>query len=53
MGNEIFLYFPLNENQMVARIPARENVEAGTNRKLILDNQKIHFFEFESEKAIV
>lgn len=53
MGNEIFLYFPLDENQFVARVPAREKPEAGSKRKLMFDTAKLHFFASdEDEKAI-
>ncbi len=53
MGNEIFLYFMLDEMQFVARIPAREEPPAGSKRKLIFDNNKLHFFDAETEEAIV
>ena len=53
MGNEIFLYFQLDDMQFVARIPAREEPPAGSKRNLKFDNNKIHFFDAETEKAIV
>jgi multiple sugar transport system ATP-binding protein len=52
MGNEIFLYFPLDGIEFVARIPAREKPEAGTPRTIYLDTEKLHFFDAETEKAI-
>jgi multiple sugar transport system ATP-binding protein len=52
MGNEIFLYFILDNNQFVARIPAREKPEANTIRTLLFDTNKLHFFDAESEAAI-
>ncbi len=52
MGNEIFLYFLVDKIQFVARIPAREVPKAGTTRHLMLDTEKLHFFDYETEKAI-
>jgi multiple sugar transport system ATP-binding protein len=53
MGNEIFLYFQLDGMQFVARIPAREEPPAGSKRKLMFDHDKLHFFDAETEDAIV
>ncbi len=53
MGNEIFLYFQLDEMEFVARIPAREEPPAGSKRKLMFDNEKLHFFDAATEEAIV
>ncbi len=52
MGNEIFLYFPVDGEQFVSRIPARVEPEAGTMKELFLDVDKLHFFDMESEKAV-
>lgn len=52
MGNEIFLYFPVDDEQFVARIPAREEPEAGTSKDLLIDTDKLHFFDAETEQAI-
>lgn len=52
MGNEIFLYFTINSSQFVARIPAREKPEPNTIKPLLLDLDRLHFFEAESEKSI-
>ncbi len=52
MGNEIFLYFQLDNMQFVARIPAREVPSAGSRRKIILDSEKLHFFDAETEETI-
>ena len=53
MGNEIFLYFQLDNMQFVARIPAREEPPAGSKRNLLLDTNKLHFFDAESEVTIL
>ena len=52
MGNEIFLYFPVDGEQFVSRIPARQMLEAGTMKELLIDADKLHFFDMENEKAI-
>ncbi len=52
MGNEILLYFNLDSEPFVARIPAREIPEAGKKKELLFDTNKLHFFDFETEKAI-
>lgn len=51
MGNEILLYFNVEDEQFVARIPAREIPEAGRKKELLFDTNKLHFFDFESEVA--
>lgn len=53
MGNEAFLYFNMDETQCIARIPARDVPRAQSNRKLKLNKNKFHFFDFETEKAII
>jgi multiple sugar transport system ATP-binding protein len=52
MGNEIFIYFIVDGVQCVARIPAREMPEQGKLRTLMLDTEKLHFFDYETEQAI-
>ena len=53
MGNEIFLYFLIDDKQFIARIPAREMPSTGSNKTVILDTEELHFFDAETEKAIV
>jgi multiple sugar transport system ATP-binding protein len=52
MGNEIFLYFSVDGEQFVSRIPARVEPEAGTMKELYLDTDKLHFFDMESENTV-
>jgi multiple sugar transport system ATP-binding protein len=52
MGNEIYLYFPVDGEQFVARIPARENPQANTAKNMFIDVSKLHFFEKYSEKTV-
>ncbi len=53
MGNEIFLYFLIEGNQFIARIPAREKPQPGSQRTVYLDTEKLHFFDGENENTIV
>ncbi len=52
MGNEIILYFPVDGTQFVARVPAREMPTAGSKRSLLVDTDKLHFFDAETEVTI-
>lgn len=53
MGNEAFLFFNMGETQFISRIPARDVPQARTSRKLKIDLSKIHFFDPETETAVV
>jgi len=52
MGNEIFLYFPLEETQFTSRIAAREKPNPGEGIKLFMNMEKVHFFDKSSENRI-
>lgn len=52
MGNEIFLYFKLSNNQIVARVQAVEGLDEGLNIDLMLNINKLHFFDNRTEDAI-
>lgn len=52
MGNEIFLYFQIDEQQFVSRIPARTIPLTGSSKNLWIDTSKIHFFDIETEFTI-
>jgi multiple sugar transport system ATP-binding protein len=52
MGNEIFLYFTLENHQFISRIPARGIPLTKTMKKLFIDISKIHFFNKENEDVI-
>lgn len=57
MGNEIFLYFNLpsvaENGQFVARIDARETPEVGSEFEFELDAEKVHFFDKQTDKALL
>ncbi|HZW38772.1 MAG TPA: sn-glycerol-3-phosphate ABC transporter ATP-binding protein UgpC [Ignavibacteriaceae bacterium] len=52
MGNEIFMYFNIENNQFIARVSAREVPEALSNKVLKFDLNKLYFFDSETELAI-
>jgi multiple sugar transport system ATP-binding protein len=53
LGNEILLYFNIDNVQCVARLHSRELPESGSIKKLKIDTRNIHFFDFDTEKRIV
>lgn len=52
MGAEIVLYSQVNEQDFVARVDSRFNVEAGSTIDMAFDMNKVHFFDNESELRI-
>ncbi|MCF8267275.1 MAG: sn-glycerol-3-phosphate ABC transporter ATP-binding protein UgpC [Ignavibacteriales bacterium] len=52
MGNEIFIYFNLDQNQVTARIGAATKPEPGSEVSLYFDSGKLHFFDKETGLAI-
>ncbi len=53
MGNEIYLYFKLGGQDMVARIDVREPPEVNSTLDLAIDMDSAHFFEKESGRTLV
>ncbi|MCF8260931.1 MAG: sn-glycerol-3-phosphate ABC transporter ATP-binding protein UgpC [Melioribacteraceae bacterium] len=55
MGNEIFLYFKISQQNTIARIPAVKETEPqpGEKMDLYVDASKIHFFDKLTEEAIL
>lgn len=53
MGNEAFLYFNIDNIQFISRISSRNVPEDGSIKNLKIDNQKLHFFNFENGIAII
>ena len=52
MGNEIFLYFELDETSFTSRVKAQENLMPGKKVQLYLEGDKIYFFDKENEANI-
>lgn len=53
MGNESYLYFNIDDVQCLARVTSRESIKDGLIRKLKINNEKIHLFDFQSELKMV
>ncbi|MDQ0352331.1 ABC-type sugar transport system ATPase subunit [Alkalibacillus filiformis] len=52
MGSETYLYSRLGEQEYIARVDARTQVNAGDSVKLAIDMNKVHFFDSETEERI-
>jgi multiple sugar transport system ATP-binding protein len=52
MGNEILLYFHVDNEKFVMRIPAREKPKAGSLMEIFFDTCKLHFFDPDNENTI-
>ncbi|UDQ98032.1 sn-glycerol-3-phosphate ABC transporter ATP-binding protein UgpC [Lentisphaerota bacterium WC36G] len=52
MGSETYLYLKINSHSFVAKVEAHNKVVVGQNLALILNAEKMHFFDKETELAI-
>lgn len=52
LGNETYVYFTIEGQQMVARFPSDKEVSLNENLYLDIDREKIHLFDSETEKSI-
>ncbi|MET3683041.1 multiple sugar transport system ATP-binding protein [Alkalibacillus flavidus] len=52
MGSETYLYSKLDDQEFIARVDARSEVNAGDDVKLAIDMNKVHFFDAETEERI-
>jgi multiple sugar transport system ATP-binding protein len=53
MGNEAFLYYMVDKTEFISRIPAKIVPKAGTTEELVINSDKLYFFDYETEMAIV
>jgi multiple sugar transport system ATP-binding protein len=53
MGNELFLYARSSANEIVARVPPQPLPPPGQTIALSIDPRHVHFFDCDSEEAIV
>ncbi len=53
LGSDQFLYGTVGGDQVTARVDPRMNVTAGDRVRLGLDTRGLHFFEGETEKALL
>ena len=52
MGNEIFLYFNIDDIQFTSRVQSREKPNPGDKKQIFIDCSRIHFFDYKTEEAI-
>ncbi|TDQ35408.1 ABC transporter ATP-binding protein [Aureibacillus halotolerans] len=52
MGAETYLYSKIGENNFIARIDSRTDIQNGQKINLAFDMNKVHFFDIESELRI-
>lgn len=52
MGSEIYLYVTCAEQKLTARVPVRDDIRADADIRLVIDTQKLHIFDKETEKVI-
>ncbi len=52
LGAEVFLYFDLGEFPMTARVDPRTTAQRGSSCTFVMDVEKIHVFDKETEKII-
>ncbi|NWG29788.1 MAG: sn-glycerol-3-phosphate ABC transporter ATP-binding protein UgpC [Ignavibacteriaceae bacterium] len=52
MGNETFLYFTLQNKQMIARVSSNVPYKTGEKLLFVPDKNKLHFFDYETGVSI-
>lgn len=52
LGNETLLYFEIEGNQTIARVPSAYSIASNSIVNIMFDAQKIHFFESEEENRL-
>nr|WP_219914590.1 sn-glycerol-3-phosphate ABC transporter ATP-binding protein UgpC [Thalassobacillus sp. CUG 92003] len=52
MGSESYLYSRVNDQEFIARVDARSEVNGGDTIELALDMNKAHFFDNETEERV-
>lgn len=53
MGNEIFIYFMVSGEQLIARLPSTSNIKKNQELRIYLNINRIHFFDYESEESLL
>ena len=53
MGSEIYLYFSVGSNTLIARVGNQDTAVADQDLQLVFDMSKAHFFDPKTEKAIL
>ena len=52
LGYDLVLYFYINGHKIVAKTDEKENIQIGDSVSMCLDNDKVYFFDAESELRI-
>jgi len=52
MGNEIFIYFKVDDNQFIGKVYSDKIFKKGEKVHIYFDRNKFYFFDYESELAI-
>jgi multiple sugar transport system ATP-binding protein len=53
MGSEIYLYFSVGRNNLIARVGNQDTATANQDLQLVFDMSKAHFFDPQTEGAIL
>jgi len=53
MGSEIYLYFSVGRNSLIARVSNQDTATANQDLQLVFDMSKAHFFDPRTDKAIL
>ncbi|MCA0983908.1 sn-glycerol-3-phosphate ABC transporter ATP-binding protein UgpC [Halobacillus yeomjeoni] len=52
MGSESYLYTKLNDQEFIARVDSRTDIQGGEEIDLAIDMNKVHFFDIDTEERI-
>ena len=52
MGAEIYLYVTSEGQKLIARVHSKADVRADEDVRLVIDTEKLHIFDKETEKTI-
>ena len=52
LGAEVYLHYDVNETQMTARVSSSTPLRSGDNANFLLNMEKVHFFDTETELTI-
>lgn len=52
MGSEIYVYFNIDDSKMIARVSSRKDIHTDDDVRLVIDTDKIHVFDKETQAAI-
>lgn len=53
MGSEIYIYFAVGRNNFIARVSNQDTADENQDVQVVFDMSKAHFFDPETEEAIV